>query len=220
MIAIIPSILVQTPEALNARLKLVQSHGVKLVQLDVCDHTFVPATTFHDPEFIDRLNPTAAFEIHLMTTITAGQLQRWNQTWVKKIIFHLEATAQPAKILSAIRQLGKLAGLALNPETSVSSAAPFLKEIDTLLIMGVNPGWGGQNLLPDTTPRLRQARHIFPDGNLEVDGSVNAQTIPSLAGAGANLLVVGSALTENNFSQQFQHLTSLANAAFQTPKKP
>lgn len=218
MISIIPSILVPTAEELRTRLRLIERHHVPVVQLDVADGTLVPSRTFHDPTFISQLNPTSRFEIHLMTTITPGKLERWRQPWVEKIIVHWEAVAQPQSSLDVIAALGKRAGLALNPSTSVDRARPCLHQLDTLLIMGVNPGWGGQQLLPDTAERIRQARQLFPDGNVEVDGGVKRATIEALAAAGANLLIVGSALAEPNFDATYRQLTTLAHAAFPQPR--
>ena len=220
MVAIIPSLLEHTPPALRARLQLVESHHVPLVQLDVADHTFVPSATFFDPDFLNTLQPKVAFEVHLMTRVTPESLNQWRRPWVKKIIFHLEATAEPRRILQEIRRIGKLAGIAINPETPVAAARPFLSQTDTLLVMGVTPGWGRQQLLPDTVPRLRAARRLHRHGNVEVDGSVNVATIQALAAAGANLMVVGSALTAKNFTQQLHRLTTLAHAAYQTTFAP
>ncbi len=220
MVSIIPSILVQTPEALRARLLLIQRHRVPLVQLDVADHTLVAARTFHDPDYINTLAPTTGFEIHLMTNVTPTRLTAWRRPWVKKIIVHLEAASKPRAVLAAIRRLGKRAGLAINPETPVNQAKPFLTMLDTILIMGVNPGWGGQQLLPDTAIRVQAARRLRPRGNIEVDGSVNAATIQPLAAAGANLFVVGSFLTSKHFTAQYQQLTALAHAAFPTTPAP
>lgn len=217
MVAIIPSILVPTPAQCRARLALLARHRVPWVQLDVADDTFVPAATFHDPALIDSLKPQTAFEVHLMTAVTTESVERWQYPWVKKIIFHLEATTEPRRILQAIGRLGKLAGIALNPETPVEAARPFLGLTDTLLVMGVKPGWGGQPLLPETAPRLTLARQIHPHGNVEVDGGANLDTIALLAAAGANLLVVGSALKPRTFSRTYQQLTTLAHAAYQNP---
>ncbi|TSC76295.1 MAG: ribulose-phosphate 3-epimerase [Parcubacteria group bacterium Gr01-1014_31] len=217
MVEIIPSILVPTAAKCRSRISLLSRHEVAWTQLDVADGTFVPTQTFHDPEFIDGCKPRLAFEVHLMTNVTTDEISRWHYPWVKKIIFHLETTQEPRRILQAIGQLGKLAGIALNPETPVEAAQPFLGLTDTLLIMGVKPGWGGQPLLPETVPRLKLARQIHPHGNVEVDGGANLATVAQLAAAGANLLVIGSALHPKGFSSTFQQLTTLAHDAYQNP---
>ncbi|MDD5110086.1 MAG: ribulose-phosphate 3-epimerase [Patescibacteria group bacterium] len=217
MVSIIPSILVPTAAKLRARLQLATAHRVPWVQLDVADHTLVPAETYHDPDYLDQLHPLPAFEVHLMTTVTPESIRRWDRPWVKKIIFHLEATAEPRRVLQAIGNLGKLAGIALNPETPVEKVKPYLGLTDTLLVMGVNPGWGGQKILPDTVLRITRARRLHPHGNIEVDGGINTESIGAVAAAGANLLIVGSALTARNFATKFHQLTTLANAANQTP---
>lgn len=214
MVVIIPSILVADAQQLTARLQLLEKNNVPVAQLDVADHTFVPARTFADPDYLDAAHPRVAFEIHLMTSVTDATLKRWQRPWVEKIIFHLEASPEPGRILQAIADLGKKTGLALNPETPIENAKPFLHLTDTLLVMGVTPGRGGQTLLPDTVARVRQARNLHRHGNVEVDGGVNVTTIPALAAAGANLFIVGSALQEKNFSTIYNQLTTLANAAF------
>lgn len=215
MVSLIPSILVHTPRQLTARLSCIEKNRVPVAQLDVADQTFVPATTYHDPAFLDTRKPKVALEIHLMTNVTPEAIAAWNYAWVQKIIFHVEATKQPRRILQAIVQLGKRAGMAVNPQTPIAAVQPFLGLVDTVLVMGVNPGWGGQAMLPDTVARVREARKICPRGNIEVDGGVNQQTASTLAGAGANLLVVGSALAPKNFAKAFSQLTALANAAYQ-----
>lgn len=215
MVSIIPSILVKNAEQLSARLRLLERNHVQTVQLDVADRTFVSSETYADPDYLDTLQPRVSFEIHLMTSVTSEILKRWQRPWVEKIIFHLEASLEPGRFLHEISDLGKKTGLALNPETPIEQAKPFLNLTDTLLVMGVTPGRGGQTLLPDTVARIRQTRNFHPHGNVEVDGGVNPETIGKLAAAGANLFIVGSALQKSNFSTIYNQLTTLANAASQ-----
>ena len=208
---IIPSILEKTEEQAEARIRLIEQHA-KVAQLDVLDHTFVPYRSFGDAEFIDKIKPVIQIEVHLMTSIDSEQLRRWDKPWVSKIIFHLKAVEDPAVVIEQIKQLGKLAGLALSPETTLLEAKPFIPLVDTVLIMGVHPGRSGQDLIPSTVDKVKRLKKLAPNVNIEFDGGVDPESVGSIARAGANLIISGSFLTPEKFSEHLQLLTELANS--------
>ena len=202
---VIPSILVYSADELAQRLKAVGT-SAPVVQLDVLDKTLIPYEDFHDADFIDGLKPEVSFEIHLMVRGAVDEIAKWNHPWVKKIIFHLEADGDPAASCRQVRDLNKLVGIALSPQTPAKSALPLVHEVDTILVMTVEPGRNGAPFLPGMLAKVRALREAVPELNLEVDGGVNLQTLKSCAAAGANLFVVGSFLKNNKFVENYQQL--------------
>lgn len=205
---VVPSILVKTEEEAEARIRLIEQH-TDVAQLDVLDHSFVAYRTFYDPAFITKLNPKLKIEVHLMTNVTPADIAMWNVPWVSKVMFHLKAVENHDEIIAAIKDIGKLPGMALNPDTSLIELKPFLPELDTVLIMGVHPGRNGQEIIPSTVDKVRRLRAIAPNHNIEFDGSVNEETATGIVRAGANLLVAGSFLREDTFEKNFAYLQNV-----------
>lgn len=202
---IIPSVLAYTADELVARLDAVGGFA-PTVQLDVLDNTLIPYQDFHDPQFIDRLPPKASFEVHLMVKDAQAAIPKWNYPWVKKLIFHLEANVEPREGCRLIRSLGKSSGIAISPKTPFVKALPYLPDVDTILVMTVEPGRNGAPFLPEMLDKVRALRAAAPDVNIEVDGGVSLKTIKSCVSAGANLFVVGSYLKNGEFASRMQVL--------------
>jgi len=207
---IIPSILEKTEEQFRVRLQVIEQFATT-AQLDVLDHSFIAYRSFCEPEVIDAMQPKIPIEIHFMTTIDSARLAAWNKPWVNKMFIHLKAVDDPRPWFAEIRQMGKLPGLALNPETTLLEAKPYLSEIDTLLIMGVNPGRSGQELLPACVEKVRRLRKLNSQIQVEFDGGVNDQTAGLVARSGVDFLVVGSFLTNEKFAANYQLLQEIAN---------
>lgn len=207
---IIPSLLAPDRSAFSDRLRVV-SRRAAIAQIDVLDGSLVPYKDFFDPAAIDSMRPRIEFEAHFMTRDPAKKLAFWNYPWVKKIIFHIEAEKHPESVIAAIKRMGKLPGLAVSPNTPLERVLPYLDKLDTVLVMTVYPGRNGAKFLPRTVEKIRRLRKIAPGLNIEADGGINPKTAKLCAAAGANLLVAGSFLKNEDFKEKFQELKKAIN---------
>ncbi|MFM9964667.1 MAG: ribulose-phosphate 3-epimerase [Planctomycetaceae bacterium] len=186
----------------------------KVLHWDVMDGHFVPNLSY-GPMVIEKVRPLTdmIFDAHLMISDPDHYLDEYLKAGCDAISFHLEAVPQPTALLRRIRDAGRVAGLVLNPKTPLSDVAPFVDEIDLLLIMSVQAGFGGQSFIPASVERLRQARQmISPDTILSVDGGIGLKTIAACAQAGTNLFVVGSAIfDQSDYSAAVAELGRLAS---------
>jgi ribulose-phosphate 3-epimerase len=187
--------------------------NAKVLHWDVMDGHFVPNLSY-GPMVIKRVRPLTdmIFDTHLMISDPDQYLNEYLDAGCDAISFHLEAVPQPTALLRRIRDAGRVAGLVLNPKTPLSDVAPFVGEIDLLLIMSVQAGRGGQSFIPESVEKLRQARRmISPDAILSVDGGIGPKTIAACADAGTNLFVVGSAIFgQSDYGNAVQELGRLA----------
>lgn len=170
--------------------------GAGIVHLDVMDGQFVPPITFGDA-YVKSLRsaaPNALYEAHLMTLSPERHFEAFAAAGCGRIIFHAEVAPHAHRLVQQLRQLGVEVGIALNPGTPVEAVLPILGEIDLVLVMTVNPGWGGQAFLPFTLDKIRHLRQARPDLLIEVDGGIDPKTLPVVRDAGANVFVVGSYL--------------------------
>jgi len=169
-----------------------------LLHVDVMDGHFVPNLTI-GPPVVAALRPRTDLFLHchLMVDNPDVLLDDFVEAGADGITVHVEL-GDPRPLLDRIRGLGVQVGLTHNPDTPVSAVLPFLDELDILLFMSVNPGWGGQAFIPDVLDKLRVAREVVDDRGLEVrleiDGGINVETAPAAAAAGADTLVAGSAI--------------------------
>ena len=186
----------------------------KVLHWDVMDGHFVPNLSY-GPMVIEKVRPLTdmIFDAHLMISDPDHYLDEYLKAGCDAISFHLEAVPQPTALLRRIREAGRVAGLVLNPKTPLSDVAPFVGEIDLLLLMSVQAGFGGQSFIPASVERLRQARQmISEDTILSVDGGIGLKTIAACAEAGTNLFVVGSAIfDQSDYSVAVEELTRLAS---------
>jgi ribulose-phosphate 3-epimerase len=177
--------------------------GVDSIHLDVMDGQFVANITM-GPVVVEAVRPFAAvpYHSHLMISRPLRYARAFAEAGSDLVIFHLEADDDPGAVITELRELGRGAGLALNPETPAEAAHPYLDRIDLLLVMTVNPGWGGQAFMTDVLPKLAALRAEADRRGLDlpigVDGGVNASTIGPAHAAGGDVLVVGSALYETD----------------------
>ena len=186
----------------------------KVLHWDVMDGHFVPNLSY-GPMVIEKVRPLTdmIFDAHLMISDPDHYLDEYLKAGCDAISFHLEAVPQPTALLRRIREAGRVAGLVLNPKTPLSDVAPFVGEIDLLLLMSVQAGFGGQSFIPASVERLRQARQMISDDTiLSVDGGIGLKTIAACAQAGTNLFVVGSAIfDQSDYSVAVEELTRLAS---------
>ena len=198
-VSIIPSVLPADFARLGDEVAALEQAGADRIQWDVMDGRFVPNITF-GPDVIAAVRPLVAlpFEAHLMVAEPDVLLGRWVEAGCELVIVHAEACTHLHRTLAQIAELGARAGVALNPATPLESVTHVLDLVDLLLIMTVNPGFGGQRYLGSMEPKIRQAATLIAAGDkpveLEVDGGISTETVSGPARAGARALVAGSAL--------------------------
>lgn len=203
MIQISPSILAADFSRLGEEVKAVSQAGAHMIHLDVMDGHFVPNITM-GPGVVKNLRPhtNLPFDVHLMISPTDEFIAPFAQAGADILTVHPEATSHIHRTLQLIKDQGCKAGVALNPGTPVEMLAPLMDLVDLVLVMTVNPGFGGQAFLQDQLPKIRTVSQMIKDSGrpilLEVDGGITAETAPLVIEAGANVLVAGSSVFKTN----------------------
>ncbi|MEM8922163.1 MAG: ribulose-phosphate 3-epimerase [Actinomycetota bacterium] len=196
---IVPSVLPADFARLGEECRALGEAGVDRIQFDVMDGRFVPNLTF-GPDVIAAVRPAVEvpFEAHLMMVEPDAMLARFAEAGCETLIVHAEACPHLHRTLAAIRELGASPAVALNPHTPLATVAHVLDLIDMLLVMTVNPGFGGQAYIATMEPKIAEARALLDTADhwidLEVDGGISAATIEGASAAGANVFISGSGL--------------------------
>lgn len=195
-----PSILAADFARLGEEVKAAVRGGADYIHVDVMDGDFVPPITF-GAQTIEAIKPYAGglpLVIHMMVTEPVRQVEDITKAGGDVIIVHAEACADLAGTVAAIRKAGAQAGIAIKPETPIDPILPFLDDISTVLLMTVNPGYGGQPYIPEVETKIADMRKLIDerdiDVNIEVDGGINEDTVEQVVRAGARLLVAGTAV--------------------------
>ena len=219
--AVLPSLLLCDFGNLQREVERLTKAGVRGLHLDVMDGNFVPNLTYGMPIVagLSRLTDMP-LDVHLMIQSPEKYVEHFVQAGAAAITVHAEATDDPVSVLKQITQADVAAGIAINPDTPVHSLAACVGHCDLVLIMSVQAGFGGQAFRTDALEKLRESRDLFgPDVILEIDGGVNTNTIADCAQAGAELLVVGSAIFKaDDYSTAVAELSNLAGARASSSK--
>lgn len=197
-----PSILAADFGELAKQIKLTEENGAKYLHLDVMDGAFVPSISFGMP-VIKSLRKISGqiFDVHLMIENPDRYLEDFKSAGADIITVHAEASKHLHRTVTKIKELGLRAGVSINPATPLSAIELVLSEVDMVLIMSVNPGFGGQKFIPFTLDKVRKLREMSPDMDIEVDGGVNKDNAAELVRAGANILVAGTAVFSGNIAE-------------------
>lgn len=201
MIKVSPSILACDFTKLGAEVEDIRRGGADYVHVDVMDGLFVPNISIGVPVVQSLRKATDMFlDVHLMIDRPHRYVETFCQAGADLVVFHVEAD-EPQDLFAAIKLVkaqGKNVGLSVKPKTPAAVLLPYLKLLDLVLVMTVEPGFGGQSFMPDMLPKIRELRQMInemnPDCELEVDGGIDRETAPLVKEAGADVLVAGSAV--------------------------
>ena len=198
-IKISPSILSADFSILGEEIKSLEKAGADLIHVDVMDGHFVPNITMGPPiiKMVRRFTKLP-FDVHLMISPVEKYIKAFADAGSDIITIHPEATDNLKRAVTTIKSLGKKAGVSLNPKTPISVLMDVINEIDLILIMSVNPGFGGQSFMSEVLPKVKELRKMINEKKLkidiEIDGGINFETAPLAVKAGANILVSGTTI--------------------------
>ncbi len=207
-----PSILAADFNILGQQIQEIEKSGAEYLHIDVMDGVFVPSISFGMPVIASiRPGTKLFFDVHLMIVEPVRYVETFAQCGADMITFHLEAAGErTAETIDRIHALGCKAGISIKPGTPVAALEPYIKQVDMVLVMTVEPGFGGQKYIGTSTEKIRETRRLLEQYGLQtdvqVDGGITAENVAAVKEAGANVIVAGSAVFRGNIGENVKRL--------------
>ncbi|MDO5134433.1 MAG: ribulose-phosphate 3-epimerase [Eubacteriales bacterium] len=206
-----PSILSADFNRLGEQIKILEREGISRLHIDVMDGDFVPSISFGMPVIRSIRKETGLFfDVHLMVTEPERYIQDFVDCGADSITVHAEACEDLERTIDLIKRAGIKTGISLKPATPINDVSHLLEDVDMVLIMTVQPGFGGQKYIPECTEKIRELRELIDDEGLDVDiqvdGGINDDTLETVMEAGANVFVAGSWVFRGDLSSNVRHI--------------